>query len=221
MESLHDHKGYKVTRYDGHKYVRVFHHNSTNKQFFNKTSKVKFNEISFINEIDKFSVLGSINYLFHIDGKYNFIFHNPDTYPNLLLVFNQSSHPLYSSSISDLQYKFVNSENINILDAGERKFRGLIIDDSENSFIDGCDTDNHWWYAIGVRKPYIKDNMIPGIPIYKNEEWIPTTTNDLYIRVDDFDLFRYLPNLIGYKTVNCICPIHTDYNYLIFIIFEI
>lgn len=181
-------------RYEGNDYVRIYHHNVTKKVFFDKVVEKTYNQVSYINETDRFSVLGSINHLFYIVGKYNFLFHNPDEFPTDVLLFNQSTHPLFSNQPKDFSYKF-KSKNA-LYTANNQEFEGLGLQDSGGCLIDGNPSNSNYNYCIGAKEPYGSDNTIPGIPVFVNGKYVPAHTNEIYIRIKNYKMIDLLPSLV-------------------------
>lgn len=192
MEYVKHYKGYKIARYDNNDYVLVFHHNSTNKILFSQDRNQAFKEVTFINEVDRFSILGSVSDSFYIDNKYNFIFHNPDDFPNTILQFNQSSHPLFTTTAKNVEIKYITQPNCRVIQDSNR-FQGLIVD-YQYSLIDGNPNTN-WNFAIGSFSFHKGGNTIPGLVMLCDGVYNPAHTNDLYIRIQNLKLIDSLPIL--------------------------
>lgn len=102
-EKIND-AGYEIKIINDTKWLKIYHHNSTT--LFSDNKVIATTQVYFINETNRFSVIGYINDSFKINGLYNFLFHFPDDYPDDYFYFNQSTHPLTSASVKDFSYKW-------------------------------------------------------------------------------------------------------------------
>ncbi|EAX89577.1 hypothetical protein TVAG_444960 [Trichomonas vaginalis G3] len=148
-------------------------------------------QVYYINETDRFSVIGYIDDNFKINGLYNFLFHFPDDYPDDFFYFNQSTHPLTSTTVQNFHYIFDNKKcfpNPNLVSI----LNGLAKSSESGAVLDGNVEFDQWWYSIGTNSYYLKQGKIPG-PCCANLQDSVTHTNDLYIKIIDESILRFLP----------------------------
>ena len=172
------HNGYLVKEYENSLFVRVFYHNVAKGDFF------KEHEVFHVHKNGKFSVLGSINYKFQIDLKYEFLLEYCEV--NKYFHWSQTTNPL--DNVSDTSSTFFYRS--------EDTFKGLAASyDYKRTYIDGLPGPyiNNWFYAIGQLEPFNKNHLAgpykPG-PIYDTVDIV-----SLWMKIPYYDYIKRLPNL--------------------------
>lgn len=191
MEYLNNFRGYKVAKINGTDWIRIFHHDVTNFKLFSvEKSKLKA-EISFINETDRFSVLGFIDERFHINNTFVFMYYQPLSYPNDFFFFNQTNNPFRTKIATDVSFKPTFNE-CKIIPDGKVDFTGFTVSEDNTSYMDANSYGNHWHYAIGATElwPNNTVNEIPGAPCQAKRK---NRCNELWIRYNDLNVLFYLP----------------------------
>ena len=173
--AYHNVDGYRVKEYSGSTFVRIFSHDSKNNNYF------KEREVIFVNKKRKFSVVGSINEAFKINDKYEFL----QEYCEVSKIYHwkQDTNPL--ENISNFNY-----EPISI---ATTFFGGLAISSSPNSAkIAGHNVG--WYYAIGE---YTKFGAGLAGPAWIDSvlKFDNVTKVELWIKIKDTNMIRYLPIL--------------------------
>ena len=211
-EYLERYNGYHILRYENTNWVRIFHHNSTKFAFFSKDNSTLAKQMYFINETDRFSVLGSLNEHFYINNTFNFLMIQPDDYKDMLFFFNQSSNPYTTTEVTNFSKNFdprcIEKYVPNI------EFLGLALSNFSKTFIDGNPQATDWNYAFGANSPDGSNiNTFPGV---RCKNYSSAHALQLWIRFDQFSIFHFLP----YKKLCsiCICRSHIPSNIAVFIV---
>lgn len=209
--------GYKLATIDGSSWVRIFHHNSTNKEYFSTDTTLATKQVSYINEKNRFSVFGSINEKFFIDGLYNFMIYYPIEFPDNPYYVNQSSHPLYSRTVTNKIIKSSKPAKCTRYDFTKGcEFAGLAIKQNGYTIIDGNPSQSYWHYAIGAQQSWVAANGIPG-PLC---DGVPVYVVDVWLRYNSFEVLKNLPNFefemlsnasnINYLAMLFVLPVYID-----------
>jgi hypothetical protein len=127
-----------------------------------------------------FSILGDLEDFRCSDGKFTMMLRWPDDAPNDANIWRQSSNPVTMDEAGVYDYTPVR------IDFEESGFRGLQKTDHRvkphaNSFIDGCDHHEAWFYSIGTSGLWNKKIPGPnGFAATSVELWV--TTKDVGIK---------------------------------------
>lgn len=155
--------GYRIKSINKSLWLNVFHHNITNNVFFAENISTTAQQLSFINETDRFSILGRINHRYYINGVYNFLFHFPVQLPNDYFYFNQSNHPLLTTKATKVSTNFSPLIKCRLSSENGAQFTGLTISaESNGAYIDGNTSPSYWFYSIGARTRW--NSLMPGPP---------------------------------------------------------
>lgn len=140
-----------------------------------------------------FSVLGSINTSFYINNVYNFLFYFPDDFPDGFVFFNQSSHPLYSRTVSDFNEYTIHPSKYRLDKREDLTISGLKLFDYENTLLHANTHETSWMFAVGCNTFWPRKYMIPGP--YVGVPEVGVQTIELWIRIKYFSNFENLPSL--------------------------
>ena len=149
MHYLKSYKGYQIATYEDTYWVRIFHQNVTNGALFSKDRSLLQKQVSFINETDLFSVLGSLNENFYINNTFNFLYYQPDDFPHDYFFFSQKNNSLTSKIAIEPIFK-PNLTICNLDNTENGEFTGLTIANDTGALIDGNNFSSWWHYPIGV-----------------------------------------------------------------------
>ena len=155
---------YEIKIINETKWLNIYHHNA--RTLFSSNKALATMQVFYINETDRFSVIGYIDDNFKINGLYNFLFHFPDDYPDDFFYFNQSTHPLTSTTVQDFHYIFDNKKyfpNPN----SRNMLNGLAISSESGAVLDGNVELDQWWYSIGTSSSFSIAGRIPGLRILR------------------------------------------------------
>ena len=110
-------------------------------------------EVKYINEENRYSILGELDERFQQRGRYEFLLEYPAFQG--CNIWTQTISPLYAQPNHDNGYKAIN------ITWDDNNWHGLSLSSSESTFIDGSPGHNFWFYSIGLRKPW-NEKSIPG-----------------------------------------------------------
>lgn len=156
--------------YAGNTYMKILSHdNKEGTVYFTSSNCMKCNEP---NLYSRLYLLESLDSLFNIDGKYEFLSVAPIEYPGIVFRWTQTNNPYTTTAVTG----FVSLEN--------SVYAGICKRTSNNACLAQTSTGN-WWMAFGVYVAY--QGGLPGIrgnggsAIIKNLE-------ELYVRIDETKL---------------------------------
>ena len=159
--------------------------------------------MKYINEVDKFSILGLITDDFKVEnGYYEFLLKYPE-YPGGYNHWQQKYFPLTTKEENDIGYHLCDGCKITW---DGHDWRGLAKSNRTNeTFIDGSNS-NYWFYAIGaMHSNYDHSVKIPG-PVLNIKE-ITVYSVYLYLRITDEMLSKLLLKTIGTHYIQRILPV--------------
>ena len=153
---------YEVKQLNDAKWLKIFYHNSTDKEFFQNNG----NEALFINTTNKFSILKYLPFINKYESEwYEFLLEYPE-HPNATYHWRQSSSPLAvyqnpGSSSLPYEYKPIDIPLWDVI------FQGLVRSDPNGyqrsyTFITGTPNKILWHYAIGAYNNWKYNNAFPG-----------------------------------------------------------
>ena len=183
-------------------WLKIFYHNSTNGKKFYKQYR---NEMEYINEEDRFSILGLITDDFKVEnGYYEFLLKYPE-HPGGFNHWQQKVFPLTAEVNTDIGYH--RCDGCNITWDG-MTWNGLANSNrTDQTFIDGCNNKKYWWYAIGAMQAHNSNESLqfPG-PASDNEGYRVYSVY-LYLRITDEMLSKLLLKTIGTHYIQRILPV--------------
>ena len=194
------HNAISITHELNRTWLKIFYHNCTNGKYFNKD---KPEEIQYINEEDKFSILGLITDDFKVEnGYYEFLLKYPE-HPGGYNHWQQKGFPLTTKEENDIGYHLCDGCEITW---DGRDWRGLAKSNrTSETFIDGSNS-NYWFYAIGaMHSNYNHPVQIPG-PVLNTTE-ITVYSVYLYLRITDEMISKLLLKTIGTHYIQRILPL--------------
>lgn len=196
FENVVSYRGYKLIQHEGRNWIRIFYHNARNNIYFdNDIAKAK-DQIFFINESQRFSVLGYINESFYIDNRFNFLIFYPYDYPDNLFFLNQSSHPLYSYTASNITVNYTKPSKCEQFETvDEIKLKGLALSADDYTIIDGIPNSRNWDYSIGATRKYLDAETFPGPSCYISSRYNSVHAVELWIQFIDFVILENLPQI--------------------------
>lgn len=219
--------GYKLCSLYGSSWVRIFYHYSKNKNYFSADKVIAANEVYFINTTDRFSVIGSIDERFYIGGVYNFMIYYPDELPDSFFIFNQSSHPLKSYTVTDFKSNVTRPSKCIAFDTSSYgKLNGLALSNQPKSLIDGNPNIDNWHYPIGSASSYNGNNDMPGPQCFLRGEssTISVYMSELWIKFNSYEILSLLPSLTNsiFCQVSChyYCTFKRLLSFTIFILLD-
>ena len=135
-------------------FMLLFYHDSTKKPFWTN-SIVKSNE-----DPSQYSILSSLNDNYKSNNKFEFILQYPVTESPLfpLIHWRQSKNPLEETPTDGENQKVNGFQPLHI---DNDYFVGLSNSMEPATFLDGCNGDGNWYYAIGINSSSY-DPLIPG-----------------------------------------------------------
>lgn len=155
-------------QFDGD-WVKIFRHRSSDDDFFSNTDS--WAEARFTNPDDpmanKYSILDYL-YEFEVNGKFTFKLDYPGN--GITNIWSQTNNPVIGDGSGGVD----NYTAISIESSGNR-WGGLENRNSGNTFLDGSINHNNWWYAIGSKNNYQRNNLNfpgPGSPTELAELWV-------------------------------------------------
>lgn len=150
----------------------------------------------FIIESQRFSVLGHINESFYIDNRFNFLIFYPYDYPDNLFFLNQSSHPLYSYTASNITTNYTKPSKCEQFDMNEDvKLKGLALSADDYTVIDGNPNSPSWDYSIGATRTYNDAETFPGPSCHISSRYNSVRAVELWIQFIDFNILENLPQI--------------------------
>ena len=157
------------------KWLLVFHHKINNGQPIFSVKE----EVEYINEENRYSILGEVDERFRQRGRYEFLLE----YPALegCNIWTQTISPLYAQPELENGYKPIQ------ITWTENNWHGLSLSSNPNSFIDGSPGHDWYFYSIGLKKPW-SQYQIPGpydtrYSPYNNSKYY-TYEVHLWLRID-------------------------------------
>ena len=196
------HNAISITHELNRTWLKIFYHNSTNGNYFKKKNQ---NEMEYINEEDRFSILGLITDDFKVENKYyEFLLKYPE-HPGGYNHWQQEVFPLTAKVNTDIGYNPCDGCEITW---NGRNWNGLAKSNrTDQTFIDGCNNTNYWWYAIGAMQAHNSNESVkfPG-PVLNTTE-ITVYSVYLYLRITDEMLSKLLLKTIGTHYIQRILPV--------------
>lgn len=179
--------------------MKIFHHHVG--PLFPTDKVLLQRQVAFINETDKFSVLGYLNDNFLINGVFNFLFHFPDDYPEDYYYFNQSINPLITLAVANFSSRLV-IKKCEFIQKPNFYLTGLGITTASDTYLDGNIHSGNYWYSVGANQYYqSKIGQIPGPPCF--DEMLGVSTTDLWMRIRKFEDIRFFNNFCRFTIRNC------------------
>ena len=172
---------YELNRY----WIKIFYHNVINQEYFSKDDE---SEIQFINDKNRFSILGYINDEFKIDNYYyEFLLKYPE-YPGYNH-WQQTISPLSIDETESNGYKVCNDCKLSWTGYS---WKGLSRSSrTSETYIDGSIGSHFWWYSIGAMHQH-SNKKFPG-PVSGGREMTVSEVY-LYLRVSYKILMKLFPH---------------------------
>ena len=205
--------GYKVKYWSNKNWLQIFHHDSHGQIFFKSPQEAN---LSFSRR--KFSILQLITKEFQVKNPQNqSVYEFLLEYPEIDGQYNHWEQTIFPSSEESLTGN-IGFTGINT-SWTDTEWGGLALSSESNkTFIDGSPKDPYTWhFAIGSYWSYKQKDNFPGPCIDSPNCSISFHLVDLWMRIDDFSLLKYLPSLC-IKTVNCPIALYRSLLYLFVII---
>ena len=137
------------------RWLKVFYHNCAGGVWFNTEEEIKY-----IDEPQRYSILGLVNNKLNFGGYYEFLLQYPEFegYNN----WKQKLFPFtYEFMSQNSGYTCSPQEGLHCSWNGF-DWRGLYYSTSSSTFIDGSNNTYNYWFAIGSKKGYSNAVRFPG-----------------------------------------------------------
>jgi len=160
----------------GCRWLKVFYHDSSTGIYFSSLSDALSCNTSY-----KFSILGSIDGQYQINGKFEFLLEYPDVegYNRWKQTLNPKDNPESNGK------QATGYEGISISFPG-RYWGGLVKSSDPGTVFDGSAGNVNWWFAIGCKSSSWKPKLFPG-PAISYTELIPVSKVILWVRNDHLE----------------------------------
>ena len=153
------------------RWLKIFYHNSTGGVWFKNEE-----EINFIEEPQRYSILGLVNKKLNLGGYYEFLLQYPEIegYNN----WKQKTFLFTTEESGNSGYSCSPQQGLNCT-WNEMSWKGLFKSTRNTTFIDGSN-GFYWWYSIGSKTAFSSYDRFPG-PAGGTASVNGTTVTEVYL----------------------------------------